>query len=239
LKKATLRAQKVKDACYCDCQNKKAANPTETTSEYFSSKKKEIANQDDPPSQREQENDETRYELTQDQNSSQAEVCTCPCICHGMYTNGLLTDMTRENELKKIQKLPQIFFCTRTHKQITNIIKEFRKTSYSKNVKMTILASRQHTCIHPQVSRMSNKNELCKKLNKKEGLNSNDGEDGTKRSESLGGCTFYNKVIFYASQVASHNFYLKNSHYLLLNINFSQFKKFSKTKLFSITTFFM
>lgn len=33
---------------------------------------------------------------------------------------------------------------------------------------MTILASRQHTCIHPTVSKMGNKEELCKKLRKNE-----------------------------------------------------------------------
>jgi hypothetical protein len=33
---------------------------------------------------------------------------------------------------------------------------------------MTILASRQHTCIHPQVSKMSNKDELCKNMRKNE-----------------------------------------------------------------------
>ena len=31
---------------------------------------------------------------------------------------------------------------------------------------MTILASRAHTCIHPQVSKLPNKDETCKKLNK-------------------------------------------------------------------------
>ena len=30
---------------------------------------------------------------------------------------------------------------------------------------MTVLASREHTCIHPEVSRNSNKNEGCKDLN--------------------------------------------------------------------------
>ena len=38
---------------------------------------------------------------------------------------------------------------------------------------MTILASRQHTCIHPQVSKMGNKDDLCKKLRKNETVSSN------------------------------------------------------------------
>lgn len=31
--------------------------------------------------------------------------------------------------------------------------------------RMDVLASREHTCIHPEVSRGSNKNEGCKTLN--------------------------------------------------------------------------
>ncbi|GFR59172.1 fanconi anemia group J protein [Elysia marginata] len=60
-------------------------------------------------------------------------------------------------------KVPKIFFGTRTHKQVAQIIRELRKTAYS-DCKMTILGSREHTCIHPQVSKMKNKNDGCKDL---------------------------------------------------------------------------
>ena len=63
--------------------------------------------------------------------------------------------------LKK--KVPKIYFGTRTHKQITQIIRELRKTAYS-DVKMSILGSREHTCIEPQVSKQKNKNETSKEL---------------------------------------------------------------------------
>ena len=32
---------------------------------------------------------------------------------------------------------------------------------------MTILSSRSHTCVHPQISQLSNKDEACRNLNKK------------------------------------------------------------------------
>ena len=35
---------------------------------------------------------------------------------------------------------------------------------------MSILSSRQHTCIHPKISRSSKKNELCKDLVKGKNL---------------------------------------------------------------------
>ncbi|XP_059096440.1 Fanconi anemia group J protein-like [Tigriopus californicus] len=70
--------------------------------------------------------------------------------------------------MRKVKKktVPKIYFGTRTHKQITQIIRELNKTPY-KDCKMTILASRDHTCIHPAVSKMKNRNEGCQELNDK------------------------------------------------------------------------
>ncbi|XP_063258912.1 Fanconi anemia group J protein isoform X2 [Prinia subflava] len=59
--------------------------------------------------------------------------------------------------------VPKIFFGTRTHKQITQISRELQRTAYS-CVPMTILSSRDYTCIHPVVSNCSNRNEMCVEL---------------------------------------------------------------------------
>lgn len=59
------------------------------------------------------------------------------------------------------RRIPTIFFGTRTHKQITQIAHELRRTVYSK-VPMTILSSRDHTCVNPEVAPHSKRNELCK-----------------------------------------------------------------------------
>ncbi|NWT87444.1 FANCJ protein, partial [Lanius ludovicianus] len=59
--------------------------------------------------------------------------------------------------------VPKIFFGTRTHKQITQITRELKRTVYS-SVPMTILSSRDYTCIHPMVSHSSNRNEMCVEL---------------------------------------------------------------------------
>ncbi|NXI18783.1 FANCJ protein, partial [Irena cyanogastra] len=59
--------------------------------------------------------------------------------------------------------VPKIFFGTRTHKQITQISRELKRTAYS-CVPMTILSSRDYTCIHPVVSHSSNRNETCVEL---------------------------------------------------------------------------
>ncbi|XP_055350656.1 Fanconi anemia group J protein homolog [Paramacrobiotus metropolitanus] len=59
--------------------------------------------------------------------------------------------------------IPKIYFCTRTHKQIAQLIRELRKTTY-KNCRMTILGSREQYCIHEYVSKHGNKNENCSRL---------------------------------------------------------------------------
>ncbi|XP_037091332.1 Fanconi anemia group J protein homolog [Pollicipes pollicipes] len=64
---------------------------------------------------------------------------------------------------KKRLKRPKIYFGTRTHRQIAQITQELRRTSY-KHVRMTVLASREHACIHPIVSRSANKNDGCREL---------------------------------------------------------------------------
>ncbi|XP_046841127.1 Fanconi anemia group J protein homolog [Xenia sp. Carnegie-2017] len=60
------------------------------------------------------------------------------------------------------ENVPKIYFGTRTHKQITQIIRELNRTEY-RNKNMCILASREHTCIHPHVSQAKNKTEECRK----------------------------------------------------------------------------
>ncbi|XP_069948696.1 Fanconi anemia group J protein homolog isoform X4 [Cherax quadricarinatus] len=66
-------------------------------------------------------------------------------------------------EAPRRMSVPKIFFGTRTHKQIYQIIKELRRTSYSK-VRSVVLGSRKYTCIHPIVSKSSNQNEGCRDL---------------------------------------------------------------------------
>nr|XP_039271990.1 Fanconi anemia group J protein homolog [Styela clava] len=67
-----------------------------------------------------------------------------------------------DTDFKK-PRVPKIWFGTRTHKQIAQITKELGRTSYD-STNMTILSSRQHSCIHPAVMKSSNKNEECRDL---------------------------------------------------------------------------
>ncbi|XP_070685220.1 Fanconi anemia group J protein [Pempheris klunzingeri] len=84
------------------------------------------------------------------------EPCSrCPCAS--------AKDGVKDKDKDGRKRIPKIFFGTRTHKQITQVAHELKRTVYSR-VPMTILSSRDHTCVNPQVAPHSNRNELCKEL---------------------------------------------------------------------------
>lgn len=71
-------------------------------------------------------------------------------------------DATEDERSYEVYKKPIIYFGTRTHKQISQIVKELKSTAYKP--KMTILGSRNQYCIHKKVIKSSNRNDECKKL---------------------------------------------------------------------------
>ncbi|KAI4896648.1 hypothetical protein NFI96_029906, partial [Prochilodus magdalenae] len=88
-------------------------------------------------------------------------LCPCASLREGQKAGEKGKDKDKEGNGKKT--IPKIFFGTRTHKQITQIARELKRTLYS-TVPMTILSSRDHTCVHPEVMPHANRNELCKEL---------------------------------------------------------------------------
>ncbi|KAK8774435.1 hypothetical protein V5799_011035 [Amblyomma americanum] len=91
-----------------------------------------------------------------------------------------------------MEKVPTIYYGTRTHKQIAQVVRELKKTDY-RYARMAILSSRERTCIHPRVSKSSTKNEMCKEL--MEQMNrvhlSNPAMLLVQDSPQSGGCGFY------------------------------------------------
>ncbi|XP_011162607.1 Fanconi anemia group J protein isoform X2 [Solenopsis invicta] len=78
---------------------------------------------------------------------------------NNLFLNNEFHDKTNFNK-DMAQKVPKIYYGTRTHKQIAQVVKELKRTAY-KHKRMTILSSRDHTCIQ-QTNR--NKNDLCNEL---------------------------------------------------------------------------
>ncbi|KAM4886699.1 Fanconi anemia group J protein [Sylvia borin] len=88
--------------------------------------------------------------------------CT-ECSCSSGKETDKDPSHTKKKENGDQSCVPKIFFGTRTHKQITQISRELKRTAYS-CVPMTILSSRDYTCIHPVVSNSGNRNEMCVEL---------------------------------------------------------------------------
>ncbi|XP_066301543.1 Fanconi anemia group J protein homolog [Branchiostoma lanceolatum] len=97
-----------------------------------------------------------KMELTNNSTSTNQMLCTCNC---GKKEEERKEE-TEERPRKK-KRAPKIFFGTRTHKQIAQITRELGKTAY-KGARMTILSSREHTCINSSIR--GNKNDGCREL---------------------------------------------------------------------------
>ncbi|XP_024169418.1 Fanconi anemia group J protein homolog [Rosa chinensis] len=67
-----------------------------------------------------------------------------------------------QSENRKKKEAPTIYYASRTHSQISQVIREYRKTSY--RVPMAVLASRKHYCTNAQVHGRENIDEECKLL---------------------------------------------------------------------------
>ncbi|XP_076243503.1 ATP-dependent DNA helicase DDX11 isoform X2 [Calliopsis andreniformis] len=77
-------------------------------------------------------------------------------------------DEDKEEELYENTK---IFFCSRTHSQLSQFITELKKSPYGENISVMTLASRQNYCINKSVRRLKQLNlinELCLQLQKKQ-----------------------------------------------------------------------
>uniref|UniRef100_A0AAR2K6I7 DNA 5'-3' helicase n=1 Tax=Pygocentrus nattereri TaxID=42514 RepID=A0AAR2K6I7_PYGNA len=95
------------------------------------------------------------------QSPVSCSLCPCASLRDGQKAGEKAKDKDKEVNGKKT--IPKIFFGTRTHKQITQLARELKRTLYS-TVPMTILSSRDHTCVHPEVMPHANRNERCKEL---------------------------------------------------------------------------
>ncbi len=76
-------------------------------------------------------------------------------------------DDDKENEL--VQEKMQVFYCSRTHSQLSQFIKEINKTAF-KDIKAVCIGSRKSTCINQSVLKLKSLtriNDACLDLQKK------------------------------------------------------------------------
>jgi len=95
----------------------------------------------------------------------------------------------------------KIIFCSRTHSQLTQFVREVKKSPFGKEVSLVSLASRSVMCINPAVKKLNSQaaiNEKCLELGKKKSKTTKLDEDQnttkkSKTSSKSGGCP-YNKA---------------------------------------------
>lgn len=64
----------------------------------------------------------------------------------------------------------QIFYCSRTHSQLAQFVREVQKSPFSDSTRVVSLGSRQNLCINDDVKRLKNINKIndrCLELQKK------------------------------------------------------------------------
>jgi fanconi anemia group J protein len=86
--------------------------------------------------------------------------------------------VANQDDKKKNMKFKRIYFASRTHSQLTQVVNELKRCPdylqivgenipHTETIKITILGARQHYCVHDTVSKFKGAelNENCKKLN--------------------------------------------------------------------------
>ncbi|CAD6185929.1 unnamed protein product [Caenorhabditis auriculariae] len=67
----------------------------------------------------------------------------------------------------------RIYYGTRTHKQIAQVVAEFSRLPYANDIKHTILASREQSCINPVARKSFDISQYCKDINSQDGIGCN------------------------------------------------------------------
>ncbi|XP_014677194.1 PREDICTED: probable ATP-dependent RNA helicase DDX11 isoform X2 [Priapulus caudatus] len=104
-------------------------------------------------------------------------------------------DSSDEEEEEHVTK---IYYCSRTHSQLSQFVREVQKSPYGDDTAMVTLGSRQNLCVNESVRRLASlslMNERCRELQKaKVSADSKEEEDGVvvkKRKVKAGSCPFY------------------------------------------------
>ncbi|KAI9107909.1 hypothetical protein K1719_021245 [Acacia pycnantha] len=113
------------------------------------------------------------------------------------------TSSSEENESEEEdeEKKLKVFFCSRTHSQLSQFIKELRKTVFADEMDVVCLGSRKNLCINEEVLKLGNStriNERCLELQKKKKnepakIKNIRACTGVRRTKALSGCPMLRK----------------------------------------------
>ncbi|XP_014474402.1 PREDICTED: probable ATP-dependent RNA helicase DDX11 isoform X2 [Dinoponera quadriceps] len=96
-----------------------------------------------------------------------------------------------EDKEEPLFKNTKIFFCSRTHSQLTQFVHELQRSPYSEDISVVPLSSRQNYCINKSVRKLKHINlinETCLQLQRRKTTVKK--EKDLKRSKTTNGCPF-------------------------------------------------
>ncbi|KAG0717309.1 ATP-dependent DNA helicase DDX11 [Chionoecetes opilio] len=102
-----------------------------------------------------------------------------------------------EEEEEQDQGCLKIFYCSRTHSQLSQFVREIQKTVFGEEVRVVSLASRQNLCVNEAVNKLKNIsliNDRCLELRRgRKGTSTRQADDGrsTKKQRTKCGCPYY------------------------------------------------
>ncbi|KAF3450756.1 hypothetical protein FNV43_RR06845 [Rhamnella rubrinervis] len=109
-------------------------------------------------------------------------------------------DDSDDKEDEEEKERLQVFFCSRTHSQLSQFIKELRKTVFANEMKVVSLGSRKNFCINEGVLKLGNStriNERCLELQKKKNevskIKNLGGGRRIRRTKASSGCPMLRK----------------------------------------------
>ncbi|KMZ75058.1 ATP-dependent RNA helicase chl1 [Zostera marina] len=110
-------------------------------------------------------------------------------------------DEDEGGEEQAVEVVPKIYFCSRTHSQLSQFIKEFKRTSFVNEISLVCLGSRKNLCINPEVLNLKNVNrinERCIDLQNNKNIKDSrtkikDNHGRKRRTKSLCGCPMLKK----------------------------------------------
>jgi len=100
----------------------------------------------------------------QQQQMMKMEKVDLPGFGGGGAPGGDLSELAKTVGRANNWGVPKVIYASRTHSQLTQAMRELKRTAYS-NMRSVVLGSRDQLCIHPEVMREqgnSNKTNMCK-----------------------------------------------------------------------------
>ncbi|XP_068047804.1 ATP-dependent DNA helicase DDX11 isoform X1 [Anomalospiza imberbis] len=106
----------------------------------------------------------------------------------------VISGLEEDDDLEE-EHVTKIYYCSRTHSQLSQFVHEVQKSPFGKNIRLVSLGSRQNLCVNEEVRRLGALqliNDRCMEMQKnKHEKKSNEENEGKKRRVSRTICPFY------------------------------------------------